>query len=82
MSEDHQSNDPWHLISAHQYEKAIAAYDAILAAGENYHAIVANRAIALLCLGLCLKRWRVLQRQMTSLVGTGVHPNRRPTYQT
>jgi|SoiMethySBSTD1v2_1073268.scaffolds.fasta_scaffold254595_2 hypothetical protein len=51
MSEDHQSNDPWHLISAHQYEKAIAAYDAILAAGENYHAIVANRAIARLCLG-------------------------------
>ena len=51
MSEDHQSNDPWHLISAHQYEKALAAYDAILAAGENYPAIVANRAIALLCLG-------------------------------
>ena len=57
MSEDHQSNDPWHLISAHQYEKALAAYDAILAAGENYPAIVANRAIALLCLGhICLKR--------------------------
>jgi len=51
MSEDHQSYDPWHLISAHQYEKAVAAYDAILAAGENYHANVANRAIALLCLG-------------------------------
>jgi tetratricopeptide (TPR) repeat protein len=51
MSEDHQSNDPWHLISAHQYEKAVAAYDAVLAAGENYPAIVANRAIALLCLG-------------------------------
>ena len=51
MSNDHQFHDPWHLISAHQYEKAVAAYDAILAAGENYHAIVANRAIALLCLG-------------------------------
>jgi tetratricopeptide (TPR) repeat protein len=51
MSEHHQSNDPWHLISAHQYEKAVADYDAILAAGEDYYAIVANRAIALLCLG-------------------------------
>jgi tetratricopeptide (TPR) repeat protein len=51
MSNDHQFHDPWHLISARQYEEAVAAYDAILAAGENYHAIVANRSIALLCLG-------------------------------
>jgi tetratricopeptide (TPR) repeat protein len=52
MSKDHQSHDPWVLISAHQYEEAVAAYDAQLAAGkEKWPAIVANRAIALLCLG-------------------------------
>jgi tetratricopeptide (TPR) repeat protein len=53
MSKDHQSHDPgWHLIAAHQYEEAVAAYDAKLAAGkEKWPVIVANRAIALLCLG-------------------------------
>jgi len=52
MSNDDQSNDPWHLISAHQYEEAVAAYDAKLAAGkEKWPAIIANRATALLCLG-------------------------------
>jgi len=51
MSNHHQSNDPWQLISAHQYEEAVAAYDAKLAAGENSPAIGANRATALLCLG-------------------------------
>jgi tetratricopeptide (TPR) repeat protein len=50
MSKDHQSDDPgWHLIAAHRYEEAVAAYDAELAAGEKWYAI--NRTIALLCLG-------------------------------
>ena len=50
MSKDHQSQDPWHLISAHRYEEAVAAYDAQLAADESgYYA--ANRATALLCAG-------------------------------
>jgi hypothetical protein len=48
---NNQSIDPWHLIKAHQYEEAVAAYDAQLAAGEDYEAILANRAIALLCCG-------------------------------
>lgn len=48
---NNQSIDPWHLIKAHQYEEAVAAYDAQLAAGEDYEAIVANRSIALLCCG-------------------------------
>src|SRR5215470_8382876 len=51
MSNHHQSNDPWQLISAHQYEEAVAAYDAKLAAGENWPGVGANRATALLCLG-------------------------------
>ena len=46
-----QSIDPWHLIKAHQYEEAVAVYDVQLAAGEDYEAIVANRATALLCCG-------------------------------
>ena len=50
MSKDHQSQDPWHLISAHRYVEAVAAYDAQLAADESgYYAT--NRAIALLCSG-------------------------------
>jgi len=44
-----QSNDPWHLISAHRYEEAVAAYDAKLATGDDLQG--ANRAIALLCCG-------------------------------
>jgi hypothetical protein len=36
MSKDHQSHDPgWHLIAAQQYEEAVAAYDAKLAAGKE-----------------------------------------------
>src|SRR5258708_864860 len=50
MSKEHQSEDPcWHLIAAHQYEEAVACYDAQLAAGEKWYA--SNRVIALLCLG-------------------------------
>jgi len=49
MSDHHQPNDPWQLISAHQYEEAVAAYDAQLATGDEWYA--ANRVIALLCLG-------------------------------
>jgi len=61
MSKDHQSHDPWDLIRSHQYEKAVAAYDAQLATlgkvrlqsatVQSWNAIVANRAIALLCAG-------------------------------
>src|SRR5262245_14493679 len=51
MSKDRQSYDPgWHLIAAHEYEEAVAAYDAKLAAGKEKW-LLANRAIALLCLG-------------------------------
>jgi hypothetical protein len=74
MSEDHQSNDPWHLISAHQYEKAIAApYSRLAKITTPSSPIVQSHSSAS---AVYLKRWRVLQRQMTSLVGTGVHPNR------
>lgn len=49
MSKDRQSHDPgWQLIAAHQYEEAVAAYDAQLATGDEWYA--ANRVIALLCL--------------------------------
>jgi hypothetical protein len=69
MSKDHQSHDPWDLISAHQYEEAVAAYDAQLAAGkEKWPAIVADRAIALLCLGRLSEALEGFPRQMTSLV--------------
>jgi tetratricopeptide (TPR) repeat protein len=52
MSNDHQSDDPWRLIAQRQYEEAVVAYDAQLVAGkEKSPGIVANRAIALLCLG-------------------------------
>lgn len=50
MSKDRQSHDPgWHLIAAHRYEEAVAAYDAQLVTGGEWYA--ANRVIALLCLG-------------------------------
>ena len=48
---NNQSIDPWHLFKTHQYEEAVAAYDAQLAAGEDPPAILANRATALLCCG-------------------------------
>jgi len=47
MSKDRQSHDPgWHLIAAHQYEEAVAVYDAQLATGDEWYA--ANRVVALL----------------------------------
>jgi len=52
MSKD-PSRDPWDLIRAHQYEEAVTAYDAKLAAGKEKwpEMIIANRATALLCAG-------------------------------
>src|SRR5215467_10586635 len=35
MSNNHQSHDQWDLISTHQYEEAVTAYDAKLAAGKE-----------------------------------------------
>jgi hypothetical protein len=79
MSNDHQFHDPWHLISARQYEEAVAAYDAILAAGEIITRLSLTDQSHSSASAVCLKRWRVLPRQMTSLVRTRVHPSRHPT---